>query len=295
MLWVGYPRSYTPGRARAPKLVVMHYTAGNEGPTSAEAGAQYDKNRTDGVSCHAFFDSQGPGLQEVPFGDRSHSAFFKGNEIGIHYELCGTRQTRAQWLDPVSTATLRTAAEAVRYTCDTLGIAKRRLSVAEVQRAWDLGDVTGICDHADITLAYGAGDHMDVGPEFPWDVFMGWVTGGPVEGDDMFKIYFRVEGDPQVWIGNLFIAVPIPTSQVQEMGWIDNGFDPDAAAGPLPSVPADQLPYVPGRLAFTPPHVTIYTVPASKADMYGVRQFPSSGGGGSQNLTVNLTGTATPA
>src|SRR5262245_2131037 len=131
MLWVGYPRSYTAGRVRAPKLVVMHYTAGHEGPTDAENGARYDKNRTDGTSCHAFFDSQGPGLQEVPFGDRSHSAFYYGNEIGIHYELCGTRQTRAQWLDQVSLATLATAAEAVRYTCETLNLQMRRLTDVE--------------------------------------------------------------------------------------------------------------------------------------------------------------------
>jgi hypothetical protein len=78
----------------------------------------------------------------------------------------------------------------------------------------------------------------------------------------------------------------ISDDQVAQMGWIDNGFDPDAG-GPLPPVPADQLPYVPGRLGFTAPHVTIYSVPANKGDMYGVRQFPASGGPvtGPVNLT----------
>src|SRR5262245_58459755 len=118
MLWAGPPKSYTPGRRRAPKLLVIHYTAGSEGPKSAEAGIAYGKIGTDGTSCHAFFDAEGPGLQEVAFGDRSHSAFMYGNEIGVHFEICGTRQTRAQWLDPVSLATLKTTAVAAQYTCE---------------------------------------------------------------------------------------------------------------------------------------------------------------------------------
>lgn len=178
MLWAGSPRSYTPGRARPVQYVALHYTAGSEGPSSAEGGVAYDKNRTDGTSCHAFFDSQGPGLQEVGFGDRSHSAYFYGNEIGVHFEICGTVQTRAQWLDPVSMATLRTCAAAVVYTCDTLGLARRRLSVDEVRAAYNAPAgqrPTGFCDHAAITAAYGLGDHTDVGPQFPWDVFMNLV------------------------------------------------------------------------------------------------------------------------
>ena len=52
--WVGPPRSYTKGRARQLRYVTLHYTAGSEGPTSAENGAAYDKARTDGTSCHLF-------------------------------------------------------------------------------------------------------------------------------------------------------------------------------------------------------------------------------------------------
>jgi len=188
MLWVGYPRSYTAGRARAPQFVVMHYTAGSEGPTSAEAGVDYDKNRADGTSCHAFFDSEGPGLQEVPFGDRSHSAFFHGNEIGIQYELCGTIQTRDQWLDANSYPMLVTAAYAVAYTCRTLGLEMRRLTTAEVRAAYYNAPgerPTGICDHKNVTDAFpeDGGTHTDVGPEFPWDVFMDLVLEGDMAGD----------------------------------------------------------------------------------------------------------------
>jgi len=188
MLWVGYPKSYSAGRSRAPQYVVMHYTAGSEGPTSAEAGADYDKNRADGTSCHAFFDSEGPGLQEVPFSDRSHSAYFHGNEIGIQYELCGTIQTRAQWLDANSYPMLVTAAKAVAYTCRTLGLEMRRLTTAEVRAAYYNAPgsrPTGICDHKNVTDAYpeDGGTHTDVGPEFPWDVFMQLV----LEGEEKYK------------------------------------------------------------------------------------------------------------
>lgn len=178
--WVGYPRSYTAGRARAPQFVTLHYTAGSEGPQSAENGAAYDKNRTDGTSCHYFVDSAGPALQEVPDGDRSHSAYFHGNEIGIHIELCGTIQTRAQWLDPASYATLVTAAALVRDICQRNGFALRRLTVAETRDAYyGKGKPTGINDHATVTAAFpeDGGDHSDVGPEFPWDVFMALVIG----------------------------------------------------------------------------------------------------------------------
>ncbi len=179
-LWVGYPRSYTAGRARAVQFVTLHYTAGAEGPQTAEAGANYDKNRTDGTSCHAFADSAGPPIQEVPIGDRSHSALFHGNEIGVHVELCGTVQTRAQWLDPTSLATLQSAASFTAYVCDTLGLARRRLSVDETRAAYyaPAGQrPTGINDHYACTLAFpeDGGDHTDVGGEFPWDVFMGML------------------------------------------------------------------------------------------------------------------------
>jgi N-acetyl-anhydromuramyl-L-alanine amidase AmpD len=182
-IWVGYPKSYTPGRARPVQYVVLHYTAGAEGPTAAEDGADYDKRRTDGTSTHYFTDSLGPALQEVPDGDRAHTAFFHGNEIGIQIEICGTRQTREQWLDAASYPTLVTTAELVRELCDRHGLAKRRLTTAEVRAAYYATPAIraackGITDHAGVTYAYpeDGGTHTDVGDGFPWDVFMEMVV-----------------------------------------------------------------------------------------------------------------------
>lgn len=188
VLWVGYPASYTKGRTRAIQFVTLHYTAGSEGPTSAESGAHYDKIRTDGTSTHYFVDSEGPALQEVPDGDRSHAARFHGNEVGVHIEICGYRQTRAQWLDEVSQLTLRTTAWLVATLIKRHGLAFTRLTAEQTRAAYyaPMGQrPTGINDHYACTVAFpeDGGDHEDVGAEFPWDVFMGWVQenlGGPM-------------------------------------------------------------------------------------------------------------------
>lgn len=179
-VWVGFPNSYTKGRTRPVQVVCWHYTAGVEGNTAAEAGAHYDKERTDGTSTHYFTDAEGLPLWEVPLGSRAHTARHHGNEIGVHIETCGTRQNRSQWLDPVSTRTLRTTAKLTAQLCIELGLPVRRLSVEECRAAYYAPEgqrPKGIVDHATITLAFPEdhGDHMDLGPEFPWDVVLQWT------------------------------------------------------------------------------------------------------------------------
>ena len=198
-VWVGSPRSYTQGRARPVQYVTLHYTAGSEGPQSAENGAAYDKTRTDGTSTHYFTDSSGPPLQEVSDGDRSHAARYHGNEIGIHIEICGTKQTRAQWLDPVSMATLETTAKLVYDLCIKHGFPLKRLTVDETRAAYYNASgkrPKGINDHNACTKAYPEddGDHTDVGSDFPWDVFMDMVEGHAMSADDIAKGAWRTDG-----------------------------------------------------------------------------------------------------
>lgn len=175
-IWSGPPRAYGRGRdGKAVRLSVVHYTAGSESRTSAEGGASYDKRRTDGTSCHVFHDPDSS-VQEVLRQDRANSAFHKGNRLGIQHELCGTVQTRAQWLDAASDAILWRAARAVAKDCADFGLEPRRLSVAEVRRAWYEfpNGPRGICGHVDITRAFpeDGGTHTDPGAEFPWDIFL---------------------------------------------------------------------------------------------------------------------------
>jgi hypothetical protein len=173
------PNAYGFGRdGKAVRYIVIHYTAGSERSTSAEDGAAYDARRTDGTSTHYFVDSNSV-VQCVLTKHRANAARHKGNRLGIQYELCGTVQTRAQWLDAASMATLRNAARQVARDCKKYGIPARRLSVAETRRAWTAfpEGPKGIVGHVDCTNAYpeDGGDHQDPGSAFPWDVFLEMV------------------------------------------------------------------------------------------------------------------------
>lgn len=186
------PRAWGSGRdGKAVRYIVVHYTAGSEGRTSAENGASYDQTRTDGTSCHYFVDSDSV-VQCVETWNRSNSALYRGNRLGVQYELCGTAQTRAQWLDPVSDATITNAARQMARDAVKYGIPVRRLSVAETRAAWYSypSGSKGFVGHVDITNAYpeDGGDHTDPGAQFPWDVLLSrvqqFITTDP-QGEDM--------------------------------------------------------------------------------------------------------------
>lgn len=164
------PRAYGSGRqGYGVQYVVVHYTAGSERSTSAEDGAAYDQRRTDGTSTHYFVD-QNSIVQCVYTWNRANAAYQYGNRLGIQYELCGTVQTRAQWLDAASDATLTNAARQMARDCKKYGLPVRRLTIAQMRNG-----EKGVCGHADVTLAYGLGDHMDPGTAFPWDVLLARV------------------------------------------------------------------------------------------------------------------------
>lgn len=187
------PRAFGTGRdGKAVRYIVIHYTAGAERNTSAEDGGVIDQNRTDGTSTHYFVDSDSV-VQCVLTSDRANAARYKGNRLGIQYELCGTVQTRAQWLDAASLPTLKNAARQVARDCRKYGIPVRRLSVAETRAAWyDFpAGPKGIVGHVDCTYAYpeDGGDHTDPGPQFPWDVFLDMVR-AEME-DDMDQTTFN--------------------------------------------------------------------------------------------------------
>jgi hypothetical protein len=164
------PRAFGRGRdGHAVQYLVVHHTAGSERATSAEDGAAYDARRTDGTSTHYFVD-QNSIVQCVYTWDRANAAHHYGNRRGIQYELCGTLQTRAQWLDAASDATLWIAARQMARDCKRYGIPARKIGPAEMRAGH-----RGICGHWDVTLAYGLGDHTDPGPWFPYDVLIARV------------------------------------------------------------------------------------------------------------------------
>lgn len=181
-------KSYGSGRSgKGVRLIVIHYTAGSEGPTSAEDGAAYDARRTDGTSCNYFHDRNST-VQCVYTWDTAHSARRRGNLLGTQHELCGTAQTREQWLDAASMGTMKQAAKWVAADCRKYGIPVRRLSVAETRRAWTEfpNGPKGIVGHVDCTEAFPEdnGTHTDPGKAFPWDIFLRMVR-DELEGDDV--------------------------------------------------------------------------------------------------------------
>lgn len=182
------PNAYGVGRdGKSVMYVVVHYTAGSEGLRSAEDGAAYDARRTDGVSTHYFHD-QDSTIQCVLTKDRANAALHKGNRLGIQHELCGTVQTRAQWLDAASDGTLWRAAKQIARDCVKYGLPVRRLSVVETRAAWYSwpNGPRGIVGHVDVTNAYpeDGGTHTDPGTGFPWDVLLArvshYIDGGDV-------------------------------------------------------------------------------------------------------------------
>lgn len=187
------PRAWGEGRdGKAVRYIVIHYTAGAERSTSAEDGAVYDQHREDGTSTHYFVDRDSI-VQCVRTRDRANAARHKGNRLGIQFELCGTAQNRAQWLDAASLPTLKLAAEQVARDCRKYGIPVRRLTVAETRRAWTdyPNGPKGIVGHVDCTNAYpeDGGDHTDPGAQFPWDLFLDMVRAelNPQEDDVSFS------------------------------------------------------------------------------------------------------------
>jgi hypothetical protein len=199
LLWVP-PRSYTKGRtSKGVRLLVVHHTAGSERPTSAEDGAAYDARRLDGTSTHYFIDSNSV-VQCVRTTDMAHTARRHGNQIGIQYEFCGTLQTRAQWLDPASRPTIRNAARQMARDAKKYGIPIVKLTTAQTRQAY-YGNVKGICGHAECTKAFPEdnGDHMDPGPNFPYDVLLADIKEFMGEDEDEMTPAQAAQLDVLAW------------------------------------------------------------------------------------------------
>jgi hypothetical protein len=202
-------------------VIVAHHTAGSEGPSSAEDGAAYDQRRTDQTSAHYYAD-QNSIVQCVRTTDMAHTAYPTGNHIGIHYELCGTRQTREQWLDPASDATITIAARQMARDASKYVIPTRRLRADQLRAG-----AYGFAGHDDITAAFGEGDHTDPGPDFPWDILLARVSA--FMGDQpMPDILIQRPGHPEVWRANGITRYHIPNetalAKTRALGGLaDNG------------------------------------------------------------------------
>lgn len=94
------------------------------------------------------------------------------NRGSLGHELCDPQAgSSARWSDDEHQAMLQRAARDDADWCVTYGIPIRKLSVAEVRAG-----VRGLCDHHDVSRAFGQSTHVDVGDGFPWPQYISLVA-----------------------------------------------------------------------------------------------------------------------
>jgi len=162
-------------KTHGPNLWIVLHTSEQSGEStdSAERLASYMTQPGDrpngrggyyGSSYHAVFDTDRV-FPCVPNNTVAYAAG-GGNSRGVHGCFPGKAgQSRAEWLDDVSLAMIRTAARWIVDVCRSEGIPDGFISYRQVA-AYE----AGVCDHHAISLAFARSTHTDVGPAFPWDV-----------------------------------------------------------------------------------------------------------------------------
>lgn len=166
-------KNHGPQRTNAVRLIVIHTPEWPESSSGAEAVARYFHNMPDGrvASCTITVDSDSI-VQCVKDSVVAYAAP-GANHDGIQIELTGfANQTKAQWRDKFSLAALALAADATAQYCLKYGLPVVKLDTAAVKN----GTSKGICGHDNVTEAFHKSDHMDPGPNFPWQRFMAYVA-----------------------------------------------------------------------------------------------------------------------
>ncbi|WP_218003074.1 N-acetylmuramoyl-L-alanine amidase [Nocardia asiatica] len=163
------------GRARVTNFL-LHTQEGNG---SAESLAGYLNNPNNGVSYH--YTVRDRVVVDVVDTDLASWSVLDANPFTINLCFAGSRAgwSRAEWLrirDDIRIAAWLAVQDAKKY-----GFAPT--VIAPPYRRGE-----GISDHRYVTDCLGIGDHTDVGPHFPWDVFTADVaefSNSPLIGADM--------------------------------------------------------------------------------------------------------------
>jgi N-acetyl-anhydromuramyl-L-alanine amidase AmpD len=163
-----------------PKLIVVHCT---DNTAAAKSEANYAATRADGqsrwTSAHAYVDASGA-LGSLDLDLRAWAAFSWANGCAWHIELCGEENA-------VPDNVQRVGAALIRQLCLMAGIPMEHLDGAAIRALHD-GTRTrgGITGHRDITQSHiDSNNHTDPGDRFDWARFIGWVTAGDGENNDM--------------------------------------------------------------------------------------------------------------
>ena len=157
------------------RLFVLHTQEGNG---TAQSLANYLQNRNSGVSYHYSIDDRT--CIDVVDTDRASWSVLDANGYTINLCFAGSRasQSRETWIGHYSNA-IDYAAYLFVQDSKKYGIDARVLSWNEIGRG-----LSGGTDHLGITNGLRIGNHTDVGPNFPWDLFTAavdkYVRGVPV-------------------------------------------------------------------------------------------------------------------
>lgn len=140
-------------------------------------------------------------------------AMLSGNPRSL--QLCFTgfaAWSRTEWL--THDTMLRLGAAEVATWCQQHTIPAVKLTPAQVG-----ADQRGICGHWDWTLGKHDGTHTDPGPNFPWDVFLGYVTGNtPRQGD--LDMPAGVIPAGALVVTKLVMPIGPSVSQLVAKGWL---------------------------------------------------------------------------
>lgn len=156
-----------PGRVI--KFVVIHCTDGHEGIRKDDDVAAMFASRDlhPRRSCHYVVDADSA-TQCVPDDSVAWHCGSTGNLYGVGIEICGfARQSRAEWLDATSKATIAIAARLTYELCRNYNLPYVLLDAAALRQGGK-----GITTHAAVSEAWKESSHTDPGRFFPMDVFM---------------------------------------------------------------------------------------------------------------------------
>jgi hypothetical protein len=170
---VAVPRGSQSRNGTPIRLVAIHTSEGAR--TAASLAAYLDQPGVE-ASYHVLVDDT-QSIRYLPDGVACW-AMLSGNPRAL--QLCFTgfaAWPRSEWL--AHDWMLRQGAIVVAHWCGVYGIPPVKLTPAQVG-----ANARGVMGHWDWTLGKHDGTHTDPGPNFPWDVFMGYVN---QEGDDMQK------------------------------------------------------------------------------------------------------------
>ncbi|WP_066527108.1 peptidoglycan DD-metalloendopeptidase family protein [Corynebacterium bouchesdurhonense] len=156
----------------SPKRLIVLHTTENSAKSTVEGVATFQlgpENTWKGAYT-GLVDSRGAALRANTDDQKVPAAANISNSYGLHLSLVGwSSWKREEWL--AQEKMLRRAARIVADWSTKHGIPIRRLTAEQIKAgSW------GITDHNGTRLAYGKTTHTDVGPGFPWDVFLEMVN-----------------------------------------------------------------------------------------------------------------------